>query len=224
MRVLGYGRVSTEEQGFSGVSLDCQVEKIRGYCRLYELELVDTVTDVESGKSLERPGIETTVKMLDAGWVDGVVITKLDRLSRSVKDWNSLIDGYFSEKAGKQLFSVGDSIDTRTAAGRLVLNVLMSVAQWEREAIAERTREALAHKRAKGERISKSVFGFDIGRNGKLVPNEGEQAAAVRMREMRAAGSSLREIADEMDRLGVKTKEGRPWAHQSVSRIVARPA
>ena len=69
--------------------------------------------------------------MLKRGEADGLAVVKLDRLTRSVADWQTLIDGWFGERAGKQLFSVGDSIDTRTAAGRLVLNVLMSVAAWD---------------------------------------------------------------------------------------------
>ena len=102
----------------------------------------------------------------------------MDRLSRSVVDWNDLIDGYFGEKAGKQLFSVADSIDTRTAAGRLVLNVLMSVAQWERETIGERTTAAMQYKRSKNERVGKVPFGYDLAADGvQLIPNEVEQRA-----------------------------------------------
>ena len=104
--------------------------------------------------------------MIRSGKASGLVIAKLDRLSRSVVDWNTLIDGYFGEKAGKQIFSVADSIDTRTAAGRLVLNVLMSVAQWERETIGERTKDALQHKIRNGERCGKVRFGFRLADDG----------------------------------------------------------
>ena len=165
--------------------------------------------------------------MLRKGEADGLVIAKLDRLTRSIADWQMLIDGYFGERSryGKQLFSVGDSIDTRTAAGRLVLNVLLSVAQWEREAIGERTRDALQHKIRNHERCGKVRFGFDLAYRteivrgkekavGILVPNPAEQEVIARMLAMRDAGRTLREIAAELTRLGIPTKEVRPgWTH-----------
>src|SRR5207253_2981191 len=115
--------------------------------------------------------------MLRSGQADGLFIPKLDRLTRNIGDWQRLIDEFFGEKAGKQLFSVSDSIDTRTAAGRLVLNVLMSVAAWEREVIAERTKDAMQHKIRNAQRCSRTKYGFDITNNGKsLVPNDAEQA------------------------------------------------
>ena len=140
--------------------------------------------------------------------VESLVISKLDRLSRSVKDWNSLIDGYFGEKAGKQLFSVADSIDTRTAAGRLVLNVLMSVAQWEREAIGECTWDALKHLKVAGKRVGKVPFGYSLMRDRKtLVPNLAEQGVIRAIFQLRENGLTLRKIADELGRRGVPTKE-----------------
>ncbi|HEX4149106.1 MAG TPA: recombinase family protein [Pirellulales bacterium] len=227
MRVVGYVRVSTEEQSRDGVSLPTQRAKLTGYAELYELELVRIIEDAgESAKSLKRPGLQELLGLLRKGEADGLVIAKLDRLTRSITDWQTLIDGYFGERSrfGKQLFSVGDSIDTRTAAGRLVLNVLLSVAQWEREAIGERTRDALQHKIRQGERCGKIRFGFDLTGDGKmLVPNEAEQEVIARMLALRGAGRTLREIADELTSLGIATKEGRGrWAHQAVARILNR--
>ena len=167
MKVIGYVRVSTEDQARDGVSVDAQRAKIEGYAKLYDLELVRIVVDAgESAKSLDRPGLQKVLTSLRKGESEGLLIAKLDRLSRSVVDWNVLIDRFFGERAGKQLFSVADSIDTRTAAGRLVLNVLMSVAQWERETIGERTKDALAHKRRNGERVGKVPFGYDLAKDG----------------------------------------------------------
>jgi DNA invertase Pin-like site-specific DNA recombinase len=153
------------------------------------------------------------------------VVVKLDRLTRSVADWQTLIDDYFGERAGKQLFSVNDAIDTRTAAGRLVLNVLLSVAQWERETTGERTREALRHKIASGERCGKIRFGFDLADDGKtLVPNAAEQRAIALMTQLRSAGHTLRSVAAELSQRGIPTKEGGTWTHTAVSRILQRAA
>src|SRR5262249_5495427 len=151
---------------------------------------------------------------------DGIVIAKLDRLTRSVVDGGTLIAEYFGEKKGYELFSVGDHINTRTAAGRLVLNVLLSVSQWEREAIGERTRDALRHKIANGERCGKVRFGYDLAPDGKmLVANAVEQTAIALMRELRAAGESLRAIAAELNKRSIGTKEGRPWKFTSIKGI-----
>lgn len=224
MQVIGYIRVSTEEQASQGQSLQAQRAKLEGYASLYDLELVAVIVDAGvSAKTLNRKGLQQALNRLRCGDAGGLLIAKLDRLSRSVRDWNTLIEGYFGEKAGKQLFSVADSIDTRTAAGRLVLNVLMSVAQWERETIGERTRDTLRYKIAKGERCGKVRFGYDLGADGVLlVGNAAEQQAIALMRELRAAGESYRDIAAELSRRGISTKEGGPWQPMTVRNILAR--
>jgi site-specific DNA recombinase len=227
MNVVGYVRVSSEEQAKEGVSVDAQIAKIKAYCLLYELTLVDVVVDAGiSAKTLKRPGLTAVLASLKGKKADGVVVTKLDRLSRAVKDWNTLIDGYFGEKAGKQLFSVGDQIDTRTAAGRLVLNVLMSVAQWEREVIAERTSDALQFKKSKGERVGAVPFGYDLADDDvNLIPNNKEQEVILLIQRLRAEKYSLRDIAEELTRQGIATKEGNnSWGHQAVAKILARKA
>lgn len=227
MRVIGYIRVSTDEQANSGLSLGAQRDKLAAYAALYDLDLVEIIEDAgESAKSLKRPGLQRALAALKAGKADGLLIVKLDRLTRSVGDWQKLIDAHFNEKAAKQLFSVSDSIDTRTAAGRMVLNILLSVAQWEREQCGERTRDALAHKISKGERCGKVRFGYDLGTDGKtLVANAIEQEALRLMRELRDAGQTLRDIAAELSRRGVLTKEGNgQWTHQAVARIFKRAA
>jgi site-specific DNA recombinase len=227
MRAVGYTRVSSDEQANEGVSLDAQRAKVVGYAKLYGLDLVAVEEDAGvSAKSLDRPALTRALAMLDAGEADGLVIAKLDRLSRSVGDWDRLIAEYFGERAGKQLWSVADAIDTRTAAGRLVLNILMSVAQWEREAIGERTSDALQHKIRQGERCGKIRFGHDLGPDGvRLIDNPTEQEGLSLLRELYAEGHSLRGIAKELTRRGIRTKEGRPrWDHSSVKRILARTA
>lgn len=232
MRVVGYARVSTEEQALEGVSLHAQAEKIRAYCGLYGLDLVELVSAGESGKSLDRTGLAQALAHLDAGRAEGLVIAKLDRLTRSVGDLDRLLSRYFGAVAGRHLFSVADSIDSRTAAGRLVLNILMSVAQWERETIVERTRDTLAHKRANGERTGGVPFGWDLdgtgprnkaGRPTRLVANLAERAIVARILELHAAGHSARQIAAQLNALGVPTKLGRgPWRHSAVAQILAR--
>ncbi len=105
------------------------------------------------------------------------------------------------------------------------MNVLMSVAQWERETIGERTRDALQHKIRKGERCGRVRFGFNLGADGKtLVPNPAEQEAIGIMRQLRAGGQTLREICDELNRQGIPTKGGGAWKPQTVANLLKRAA
>ena len=231
--VVGYARVSTEEQATTGVSLDAQVAKLRAYAATYDLDLVAVeVDDGVSAKSLQRPALGRALARLDAGEADGLLVAKLDRLTRSVRDVNDLVDRYFGEKAGRKLFSVGEAIDTRKASGRMVMNLMTTVAQWEREVICERTREALAHKRARGERIGSVPYGFRLDESDPRRSKTGRPVAlAIEPREMEAValaarlgedGKSLRMIAACLQALGYPTRGGRPWRHTSVVRILGR--
>ncbi len=226
MKCVAYLRVSTEEQAADGVSLDAQRAKVEGYARLYGLDLAAIEVDAGvSAKSLDRPGLARALGMLDRGEADGLLIAKIDRLSRSVADWNRLIDAYFGERPGKQLWSVADAIDTRTSAGRLVLNVLMSVAQWERETIAERTRDAMAHKRSKGERVGQVPYGKRLDADGvTLLDDDEEQLLLARIRLWSGEGLSCRGIAAKLNVLGVPAKNGGRWSKTTIGRIIRRKA
>src|SRR5260221_881239 len=109
MRVVAYVRVSTDEQAH-GVSLDAQRDRLADYCRLYGHVIVEVVADEGlSGKTLDRPGLRRALAMLKAHAVDGLIVCKLDRLTRSVRDLGGLIETYFSN--GIALLSVGEQID-----------------------------------------------------------------------------------------------------------------
>ncbi len=222
MRVIKYSRVSTTDQADHGVSLAAQDAKLDAYANLYDLEIVASFEDAgESAKSLNRPGIRRALEMLRRGEAEGILISRLDRLTRNLRDWLYLTETFFSERGGRQLFSVGDSIDTRSAAGRLVLNMLLSVAQWEREAVGERTKSAMQHKKRCGERVTRSVYGMDVGYDGKMmIVNSQERDTIERMKQWRSRGFTYREIADELTALDVPTKHGKRWNHGTVRRIL----
>lgn len=222
MRVIGYIRVSTDGQEASGLGLEDQETKVRAYCSLYDLELVAIHKDAASGKNLNRTGLQDALAAMKAGQAEGIVVAKLDRLTRSVKDMGALLDSYFRESFA--FHSVGEQINTTTAAGRLVLNVLTSVAEWERETIGERTKAAMGVKRKRGEYTGGHVpFGFqDIG--GKLVPVPAEQQILGRINELRADGNTYQAIADQLNVDGVTTKTGRPWTFGTVANIIKKAA
>src|SRR5712692_6659849 len=159
MKTIGYVRVSTNKQADRGVSLDAQAEKIRAMAVVHSSELLDIIVyGGESAKSLNRPGMARLLALVDAGEVQVVIIAKLDRLTRSVKDLCTLLERF--ERRGVALVSVAESLDTGSAAGRLVLNIMTAVSQWEREAIGERTRDAMNHKKSSGQCVGNIEYGF----------------------------------------------------------------
>jgi len=221
-RTVAYLRVSTEKQADRGVSLDVQRSKVAAYADLYDLDLVAVVEDAgASAKTLDRDGLNRALGMLKAGEADAVLVVKLDRLTRSVRDLGALVEGYFA--AGKwALMSVSEQIDTRSAAGRLVLNVLASVSRWEREVIGERTAAAMAHKAENGEYTGGRVpYGYRLSADGRtLEPHAGEQEVIAAAREARTAGLSLRAVAAELARQGFRPRRGERFAATQVKRLV----
>lgn len=221
MRVIGYVRVSTDQQANEGVSLDAQAAKIRAYCDLYGLELAGIETDAGiSASSLDRPGLTAALAALDAGAVGGLIVVKLDRLTRSVRDLDALLTRYFTGPDALALVAVAEQVNTETAAGRMVLNVLVSISQWEREVIGERTSAAMRHKQERGEYIGGGVpFGFHVGDAGELVADDAERAILDDLRELKSRGLTLAEIATELNERGA-LRRGRGWYPMAVSRAL----
>jgi site-specific DNA recombinase len=220
-RAVGYVRVSSEKQALGGVSLEAQTARVEAMATVQGVELADVIIDAgESAKSLSRPGMARLLAMIEAKDVKTVIVAKLDRLTRSVRDLAELLERF--ERRGVALVSVSESLDTGTAAGRLVLNVMMSVAQWEREAIGERTREALRHKKASGLRVGGIPFGFQLASDGRtLEPNPAEERVLEAIRSSRVAGYSLREIAETLNQQGHRTRAGSVWRFQYVAALLA---
>lgn len=197
-QLVGYVRVSTQEQAQSGLGLEAQRASLAAYAGLYKLDVGEVlVDDGFSAKNLKRPAMQELLRRLDARETAGVVVAKLDRLTRSIRDISMLVDRFFRE-GQLRLVSVGEQIDTTSAGGRLVLNVLTSVAEWEREAIGERTKAALQAKRARGERAGQVPIGYKAD-GQQLVEDEQQQEAMKLLRELSSTGLTLRAIAAELE-------------------------
>jgi DNA invertase Pin-like site-specific DNA recombinase len=218
MTAVGYVRVSTEKQAEKGVSLEAQSEKIRAMAVVQGAELLEVIVDAgESAKSLNRPGMARLQQLVDSGAVKAVIIAKLDRLTRSVKDLGELLERF--QRRGVALVSVAESLDTGSAAGRLVLNIMTAVSQWEREAIGERTQTALLHKKAHRKVYNHVPYGF-CREGDSLVPVAEEQAVVARIRAHRLYGWPLRRIAGALNEDRIPTKQGSRWFPQTVKDVL----
>ena len=219
---IGYARVSTDRQADKGVSLEAQKSRIEAMAVVQDRTLLEVIVDGgESAQNLNRPGLQRLLSLVQSGKVQAVIVAKLDRLTRSVKDLCSLLELF--EKRNVALISVAESLDTSSAAGRLVITIMGAVSQWEREAIGERTREALRHKRNKGERVGYIEFGYRLAADGKhLEPDPAEQAALAAIRKLRAQDCTLRGTAAALNRQGHRTRRGSQWRLESVNRVLHR--
>jgi len=207
LRVLGYVRVSTEEQGRSGAGLAAQRSAIREACASRGCELVTIVEDKgQSGKSLERPGITQALADLESGQADALMVAKLDRLSRSLFDFAGLMER--SRRHGWALIALDLGVDTTTPAGEMMANTLAVFAQFERRMIGQRTKDALAAKRAAGVRLGR--------------PRVLSAALVERIVAERSAGSTYQAICDRLNAERVPTAHGgQLWRPSSVQRVLS---
>jgi len=211
---VGYVRVSTEDQAREGVSLDAQEARIAAYGAALGFEVSEVVRDAGiSAKSLDRPGMARILDGIRRREIGRVIILKLDRVTRSTRDLAELLELFASNDAA--LVSVSEHLDTASAAGRLAVNMLGVVAQWEREAIGERTSSALAHKRQRGMAYGSTPFGYR--RDGdRFVPEPEEQAALREAQRLDRSGASFREIAAMLAARGAKPHRATVWHASSV--------
>lgn len=228
MKAIGYIRCSTMEQADSGLGMDSQDERIRAYCTLKGLRLVDVIADagVSGGKPLaQREGGRKLLATVKSRSVDAVVMLKLDRMFRNAGDCLSTVEQW--DKGGLALHVVdlgGNAIDTTSAAGRFMLVVLAGAAEMERNLTRERTRSALAVKRANGQRTGTVPFGYDLAGDGvRLIANGQEQDVIAEIEAMRARGATLKKIAATLTDRAIPTKTGKTqWSHSTVVSILNR--
>lgn len=202
-RLIAYSRVSTEEQADSGAGLAAQRTALD---RAFEYEgwhLVEHIRDEgESGKDLDRPGLRRALELIAAGDADGIVVAKLDRLTRSVVDFGDLLEWF--DVADATFVALDLRLDTSTPTGAMVAHVLVVVAEWERRTIAERTRNAMAAKREAGEAT---------GRPSVLDHPE----LLARIQELHSEGLGLTAIARKLTEEGWPTvRGGKQWRASAI--------
>ena len=209
--IIGYMRVSTDEQAESHAGLDAQRAAILAEARRRGWDEGD-ITWIEdagfSGKNLKRPGISQALEALRRGEASTLVVAKLDRLTRSMSDFAPLLARAATQRWA--LVALDVNVDTSTPTGEAMAHVVATFAQLERRLIGERTREALRAKVARGERLGR--------------PRITDDAVVERVIELRASGVTLQSIADVLQRDGVPTSQGgRRWYPSTVRNLLGSP-
>ncbi|MGZ4947209.1 MAG: recombinase family protein [Halobacteriota archaeon] len=193
---------------------------MEAYCIAKDWQLAGVETDKGySAKDMNRPGAQVVLDAVNAGDIDAIVVYKLDRLTRSITDLNDIILLLNAKNVAS--VSIEENIDATTATGRFMLNVLISISQWEREVIGERTKEAINSLKDNQKVYNGPVYGFDAPEN-VLYPNEAEQDAIKYMHDLRECGKSYRAIAAELNAAGLSTKKGGKWQLTTVRNVLMR--
>jgi site-specific DNA recombinase len=218
-----YTRVSSRNQlepEFN--SLEAQKERLEAYCKAQDYSVYRLYEDgAYSGDSLDRPALRQMMADIREGRINCVVAYKIDRLTRSVKDFHELLALF--ERQNVSFVAVTQNLDTQTPTGRLMRNILLDFAQFEREMTADRTRDKMHQRAQKGMWNGGNVpYGFE-NQNKKLVPRTQEAQRIKFMFEHFSKSPSLAGLRDELARRGWMNRAGKPWSKTALAHVLANP-
>jgi len=222
-KVIGYVRVSTQEQVREGVSLERQEAQIMAYCTLKGLSGLEIISDKGvSGCNASRHGFKKLISMCSKD-VRMVIVYDLSRLSRSTKDTLIFIEDTLG-KQGIEFVSLKNDIDTTTPWGKMFFTITAAFNQLYRDEISFKTKAAMCHKRSRQEKTGGVIpFGYSLVGLKRLIPHQGEMETVRLIHKLRGSGLSLRDIVEELQTKGIKTKTGREkWNPKVVKQILDR--
>ena len=221
VKVAIYTRVSTEDQAKEGFSLDAQLDKLESYCKARDWIIADKyIDDGYSGRDIKRPAYSRMMEKIDK-W-DILLVIKMDRIHRNSKNFMLMMENL--KKDGKEFVSMTESLDTSTAMGRFVMDIIQRIAQLESEQIGERVYIGMEQK----ARTVGGVLGFNIPYgydyiDGKLIVNPVEAKNVKYIFEMYLEGLSMKKIAEVLNSRNISTKLNKTWGPQTVSLILKNP-
>lgn len=219
-----YTRVSSRNQMEADYSsLETQRERLEAYCKSQDNYIVFRVYEDGgySADSLDRPALKEMLRDLREGKLNCVLAYKIDRLTRSVKDFHMLMDIF--DRQNVKFVSVTQSIDTQNPMGRLLRNVLLDFAQFEREMTADRTRDKMHQRAQKGLWNGGNVpYGYAAA-NKRLMINAEEAPRIQFMFQRFASNPSLAQLRDELHRRGWYTRSEKPWSKSALDQILRNP-
>jgi len=221
VRAAVYTRVSTEDQAKEGYSLDAQHERLLAYCEAQGWDVANVYQeDGHSGRNTKRPAYQRMMEERQK-W-DIILVMKMDRIHRNSKNFMIMMENL--EKWGKKFTSMNESLDTSTAVGRFVVDIIQRIAQLESEQIGERTYMGMAQKAESFGGILgfNPPFGYHF-KEGKLVLLESEASFVSGIFQSYLAGETMSEIAWRLNRDGVTTRRIKEWTKWSVSYVLHSP-
>lgn len=220
-RATIYVRVSTEEQAREGYSIDAQINTLQTYAGLYNYEIVKIYRDEGiSGKSIERPALQEMLSDARNKTFDVLLVWKISRLSRNLRSLLNIVD--MLDNLGISFISQSETFNTSTPVGRMTLQILGSIAEFERNTIIENVKLGLAEKAKRGEWLGGRVYGY-YSKNKKLHLNP-EQARIVEEIFMRfIKGESIYNITQYLRKIRSKTINDKNFDVGSVRRILGNP-
>lgn len=221
VRVAIYTRVSTEDQAKEGYSLEAQKERLSAYCESQGWEIAGFyVDDGQTGRNVRRPAYQRMMEERD-NW-DMILVMKMDRIHRNSKNFMIMMENL--EKWGKKFTSMQESLDTSTAVGRFVVDIIQRIAQLESEQIGERTYMGMVQKAESGKGLLGFFppFGYQF-REGRLVRVEEEAEIVRKIFGRYVAGERMEGISRDLNEAGITTRRGKEWTVWSVSRVLHNP-
>jgi len=217
-QVAIYTRVSTEDQAKEGFSLDAQLDKLRLYCHARQWNIFDEyVDDGYSGRTIKRPAYTKLMHSIDS-W-DMLLVLKMDRIHRNSKNFMLMMEELNKHK--KEFGSMTESLDTSTAMGRFVMDIIQRIAQLESEQIGERVYAGMKQK----AKTNSGALGFNIPygyfyQEGKLIIHPKEQKIVKKIFDMYLQGMSMKNIAFFLNEKRIPTKKNKTWGNETVSKIL----
>lgn len=219
-RVALYMRVSTQEQAENGNSLEFQKEKLEAYCKIHEYKIVGEYVDAGvSGAKFNRPALDRLKNDVDK--IDIVLIYKLDRLSRSIKDTMTLIEDFFKPN-NVDLISLSENFDTSQAIGMATVGMLSTFAQLERDTIAQRMIAGKVQSVKNGNYINHAPFGY-VRKDGKLIKDEKTRECVEFIFKKLLDGYSTTQIAKLLELNNYSSLRKGLWHYATINRIGKTP-
>ncbi len=218
MKAVGYTCLNTLSQQPKNFTLAVQEKAIKKYVKAKGWELGPIYQEViSSGNAQDQPMLDKIIAESGEGKFDVLVVARLDRLTRNIRKLNTLISTVcMKNRAG--LISIEEGLDTHTASGGLALKIIDIVTKWDTKRISDRTREIIARKRAKGERVGHAPFGFTYYKK-KLIAVENELKTVSLITDQRDQGLSYHKIAKYLNERKITSKRGGIWYAETVKTV-----
>ncbi|MGW7881345.1 cassette chromosome recombinase CcrB [Staphylococcus xylosus] len=223
-RVGIYVRVSTEMQSAEGYSIDGQINQIKEYCNFHHFEVKDIYADRGiSGKSMNRPALQRMLHDANKGHIDCVMVYKTNRLARNTSDLLKIVEDL--HKQNVEFFSLSERMEVNTSSGKLMLQILASFSEFERNTILENIYTGQHQRALEGYYQGNLPLGYNnIPDNKKdLMINQHEANIVKYIFESYAKGHGYRKIANALNHKGYVTKKGNPFSISAVTYILSNP-